>query len=158
MSQCAPKNNSDQHTAVRETGVSRHHGGPIEGPPETRRTSLHYRMEWFKKRLTHRTPPQRNIGLRLLSWPRRRWGPQGTPRIWEAPRGTPWIWGAPWGTPRVFGVGEGRGPGRGPGGRGALFCRTRLASRRNWRCEKGIKLCKVLSMWEETINKIDFGV
>ena len=25
--------------AVRETGVSRHHGGPIEGPPETPRTS-----------------------------------------------------------------------------------------------------------------------
>ena len=30
--------------AVRETGVSRHHGGPIEGPPETPRTSEHYRL------------------------------------------------------------------------------------------------------------------
>ena len=31
--------------AVRETGVSRHQGGPIEGPPETPRTSQHYRTE-----------------------------------------------------------------------------------------------------------------
>ena len=39
-----PKNNSDQHAAVRETGVSRYHGGQIEGIPETSRTSLHYRI------------------------------------------------------------------------------------------------------------------
>ena len=31
--------------AVRETGVSRHHGGPIEGPPETPRTSQDYHIE-----------------------------------------------------------------------------------------------------------------
>ena len=31
--------------AVRETGVSRHHRGPIEGLPETPRTSQHYHIE-----------------------------------------------------------------------------------------------------------------
>ena len=31
--------------AVRETGISRHHGGQIEGPPETPRTSQHYHIE-----------------------------------------------------------------------------------------------------------------
>ena len=31
--------------AVRETGVSRHHGYPIEGPPETPRTSQHYHID-----------------------------------------------------------------------------------------------------------------
>ena len=34
-----------QTLAVRETGVSRHQGGPIEGPPETPRTSQHYHIE-----------------------------------------------------------------------------------------------------------------
>ena len=34
--------------AVRETGVSRHHGGSFEGPPETPRTSEYYRIEGFK--------------------------------------------------------------------------------------------------------------
>ena len=38
-----------QTLAVRETGVSRHHGGPIEGPPETPRTSQHYRIEGIKE-------------------------------------------------------------------------------------------------------------
>ena len=33
---------------ARETGVSRHQGGPIEGPPETPRTSQHYRIERIK--------------------------------------------------------------------------------------------------------------
>ena len=31
--------------AVRETGVSRHQGVPIESPPETPRTSQHYHIE-----------------------------------------------------------------------------------------------------------------
>ena len=31
--------------AVRETGVYRHHGGPIEGTPVTPRTSQHYHIE-----------------------------------------------------------------------------------------------------------------
>ena len=35
----------DSLIAVRETGVSRHQGGPIEGPPETPRTSQHYHIE-----------------------------------------------------------------------------------------------------------------
>ena len=30
--------------AVRETGFTRHRGGPIEGPPETPRASQHYRI------------------------------------------------------------------------------------------------------------------
>ena len=34
--------------AVRETGVSRHQGGPTEGLPETPRTSQHYRIEGIK--------------------------------------------------------------------------------------------------------------
>ena len=34
------KTATDRLIAVRETGVSRHQGGPIEGPPETPRTSL----------------------------------------------------------------------------------------------------------------------
>ena len=33
---------TDRLISVRETGVSRHQGGPIEGPPETPRTSQHY--------------------------------------------------------------------------------------------------------------------
>ena len=36
---------TDRLIAIRETGVSRHHGGPIEGPSETPRTSQHYRIE-----------------------------------------------------------------------------------------------------------------
>ena len=39
------KNVTDRLTAVRETGVSRYQGGPIEGPPETPRTSQHYHIE-----------------------------------------------------------------------------------------------------------------
>ena len=36
------KSVTDKFIAVRETGVSRHQGGPIEGPPEPPRTSKHY--------------------------------------------------------------------------------------------------------------------
>ena len=41
---------SERHLnlAVRETGISRHQGGLIEGPLETPRTSLYYRIEWLK--------------------------------------------------------------------------------------------------------------
>ena len=39
---------SDRRSAVRETGVSRHQGSPIEGPPETPRTSQYYRIEGIK--------------------------------------------------------------------------------------------------------------
>ena len=39
------KNVTDRLIAVRETGVSRHQGGPIEGPPETPLTSQHYHIE-----------------------------------------------------------------------------------------------------------------
>ena len=35
--------------AVRETGVSRHHGERMERPPETPRTSQHYPIEGFKR-------------------------------------------------------------------------------------------------------------
>ena len=48
MSQCTPKNNSDQTITVRETGVSRHQGGQIEGPPDSPRTSQYYRIEGIK--------------------------------------------------------------------------------------------------------------
>ena len=34
--------------AVRENGVSRHHGGVFEGSLKTIRTSQHYRIEGFK--------------------------------------------------------------------------------------------------------------
>ena len=34
--------------AVRETGVSRHQGGSVGGPPENPRTSQHYRIEGIK--------------------------------------------------------------------------------------------------------------
>ena len=37
-----------EHRYFRQTGVSRHHGGPIEGPPEIPRTSLHYSTEELK--------------------------------------------------------------------------------------------------------------
>ena len=36
---------TDTLIAVRETGVSRHQGRPIEGPLETPRTSQHYHIE-----------------------------------------------------------------------------------------------------------------
>ena len=32
-------------TTTRETGVSRHQGGPIEEPPETPHTSQHYHID-----------------------------------------------------------------------------------------------------------------
>ena len=35
-------------TDIRETGVSRYHGGKIKDPPETHRTSWHYCIEGFK--------------------------------------------------------------------------------------------------------------
>jgi len=31
-----------------DTGVSRHHGGPVAGPPETPRASQHYGIEGLK--------------------------------------------------------------------------------------------------------------
>jgi len=37
-----------RRTAVRETGVSWHHGGLIEGPHEIPHISQHYRIEGFK--------------------------------------------------------------------------------------------------------------
>ena len=40
---------TDKLIAVRETGVSRHQGGPIEGPPETPRTSQRYRIGGFQR-------------------------------------------------------------------------------------------------------------
>ena len=40
MSQVLPKTTAIRRTTVRETSVSRHHGGTIEGPPETPRTSV----------------------------------------------------------------------------------------------------------------------
>ena len=43
------KTTAIRRVAVRETGVSRHHGGPIEGPPETPRKSLYYRIEFSKE-------------------------------------------------------------------------------------------------------------
>ena len=39
----------DRLIAVRETGVSRHHGDPIEGPPETFPASQHYLIEEIKE-------------------------------------------------------------------------------------------------------------
>ena len=45
---------------VRETGVSRHHGVPTEGPPETPQTSKHLVLERFKESeggLEDLTPP-----------------------------------------------------------------------------------------------------
>ena len=41
------KNVTDRLIAVRETGVSRHQGGPIEDPPETPRTVQCYHIEWI---------------------------------------------------------------------------------------------------------------
>ena len=42
------KTATDRLIAVRETSVSRHHAGPIEGHPETLRTSQHYHIEGIK--------------------------------------------------------------------------------------------------------------
>ena len=42
------KRHRQTYIAVRETGVSRHQGGPLEGPPETPRKSQHYRIEGIK--------------------------------------------------------------------------------------------------------------
>ena len=39
---------TDRLITVRETSVSRHQGGSIEGPPEIPRTSQHYRIEGIK--------------------------------------------------------------------------------------------------------------
>ena len=46
--QLAPISSKFKLIAVQETGVSQHHGGPIEGPPETLRTSQHYHIEGIK--------------------------------------------------------------------------------------------------------------
>ena len=40
-----------RRVAVRETGVSRHHGGPIQWPSETPRTPRHYGTEGAEGRL-----------------------------------------------------------------------------------------------------------
>ena len=48
MCVCKELINTMSYSAVRETSVSLHHGGPIEGPPETPRTSQHYRVEGIK--------------------------------------------------------------------------------------------------------------
>jgi len=37
--------------AARETSLFQHNGGTNSGPPETSRTSQHYRMEGFAKRI-----------------------------------------------------------------------------------------------------------
>ena len=44
------KNNSHQTEINQclETGLSWHYGAQLRTPPETPRTSLHYRIEWFK--------------------------------------------------------------------------------------------------------------
>ena len=55
------KNVTDRLIAVRETGVSRHQGGQIEGPPETTRTSQHYRIEGIKGVPDLGTKGNRNI-------------------------------------------------------------------------------------------------
>ena len=47
--------------AVRETSVSRHHGGPIEGPPETPRTSVLYIYKDNPLTLLGRFPDWKNI-------------------------------------------------------------------------------------------------
>ena len=54
--------------AVRETGVSRHQGGPIEGPPETPRTSVFYNV----------SPRHRVLGLHQSTDV---WGFQGGPQL-----------------------------------------------------------------------------
>ena len=41
----ARKNNTDQTHSFRDTGVSWHQGGTIEGSPENPRTSQRYRIE-----------------------------------------------------------------------------------------------------------------
>jgi len=43
-------------TAIGEAGVSRHHGGSIEGLPETILTSQHYSDEGFKGALNWAAP------------------------------------------------------------------------------------------------------
>lgn len=47
---------STRRVAVREAAVSRQHGGPIEGPPETPRTSQHCRIQGFKGRPSIASP------------------------------------------------------------------------------------------------------
>ena len=50
--------------AFRETGVSRHHGkGTIEGPPETPRTSQHYRIGEFKGSINWVPIMPKDVGL-----------------------------------------------------------------------------------------------
>ena len=58
---------TDRLIAVRETGVSWHHGGPIEGPPETPRTSQHYRIEGIKGIPDSTTKGNGNIVLSVYS-------------------------------------------------------------------------------------------
>ena len=48
LSKKRKKTATDRLIAVRETGVSWDQGGPIEGPPETPRTSQHYHIEEIK--------------------------------------------------------------------------------------------------------------
>ena len=47
------KTTAIRRIAVRETGVSRPHGGPIEGPPEAPRAPQRYRVEGFKGALNY---------------------------------------------------------------------------------------------------------
>ena len=43
------KTTTIRRSAVREAGVSRHHGGPIEGPTETHQISQHYKIVGLRK-------------------------------------------------------------------------------------------------------------
>ena len=52
----AGKTAAIRRTAVREAGVSRHHGGPIGDTPETTRTSRYYRREGFKEGVLNWAP------------------------------------------------------------------------------------------------------
>ena len=59
--------------AVQETGVSRHQGGPIEGPPEIPRTSQHYRIElltWPKGKGSTVFPLHAAVPHSPAQWPR----------------------------------------------------------------------------------------
>ena len=55
-------------SAVRETRVSRHHGGPIKGPPKASRASGHYNIEEFTEVPKLGPPLCREMSLSLTAY------------------------------------------------------------------------------------------
>ena len=66
------KREKQWRSTIGETSVSRHHGATIEGSPETRLTSQHYRIKRFKggpQLIPHYAESLQSLGQQMLIFP-----------------------------------------------------------------------------------------